>query len=411
MKAVVLFLCCFLSLNVCAQQRDTVELQGAIKDSSTRQPVAFASIGIPAGAIGTVSNDDGGFILKMPRSGMNDTLFVSSVGYRTYALPLKELAADRPLVIFLSPVSLALKEVVVRPLDPVRLLTDALHSIAANYSGQPVMMKGFYRERVWQSDELIAMSEAVIDIYKAPYTDNQAVDQMKLLKGRRSRDVKQSDLLDHMSISGGLRVDFVKYGVHFLLPNNFKYYDYQLTDILSDGKDTTLVIAVDMKDNIRQPLLKGKIYLDAASLAFTGIEYGYSPKGIQYVNAGGKGQKKIVRKLDLDVETLSAETKVKFSRQGNTWYLQSARSDYKARVKREQRNSDDLVVYRADFVITETDKVHVNPIRKEEQLVTFGIDLGKQIGQDYDPAFWKNYNYILPEENTRENIKKLQGKQ
>lgn len=411
MKTVILFYFCFLSLNVWAQQQDTVELKGIITDSNTKKPLAFASIGIPTGAIGTVSNDEGGFVFKVSRARMKDTLYVSSIGYNTYVLPLNTVRTDQSILLPMTPVAVALKEVVVRPLDPVKILTDALHSIATNYANQPVMMKGFYRERVWQSNELISLSEAVISIYKASYTDNRSVDQMKLLKGRRSQDVKQSDLLNNMSISGGLRVDFVKYGVHFLIPENFKYYDYQLGDILYDGKDTTLVINVDMKDNIRQPLLKGKIYLDAGSLAFTGIEYGYSPKGIQYVNEQSKTQRKAVKKLDLDVETLSAETIVKFNRRDNIWYLQSARSDYKARVKRKKRNSNDLVEYRADFIITETDKSNVSPIKKEEQLITFGVDLGRQIGKDYDPAFWRDYNYILPEESTRENIKKIQDKQ
>jgi hypothetical protein len=191
--------------------------------------------------------------------------------------------------------------------------------------------------------------------------------------------------------------DFVKYGMHALIQDNFQYYDYVLEDILIDGDDATYVISFDQKEGVKMPLIKGTVYIDASSFAFTAVNYGYSPKGLKYISKPTKKQKKAARKLRFTMKVLSANTKVNFIKKDQFWYLQSGISQFKGKVLRK-KGREEILSYRADLVITEHDNKHVVPIPKEEQLITFGLDLGKQIGTDYDQDFWKEYNYLLPNE-------------
>ncbi len=402
----IIFISIFLSVTNIMMGQDKQELIGIVLDEENNLPVPYASVILHSQSIGTATNNDGDFVLKIESGIQLDTLIVSSIGYESKKLVLKTMDLSEKLSIKLKQSITQLEEVVVNLPDAEELIKKAWTKIPQNYRNDPMMMKGFYRETIQLDQKLISLAEAVISIYKAPYQDRQQIDQMKLLKGRKSKDIQESSILDHMSISGGLLTDFVKYGLHALVPDYFQYYDYVLEDLLIDGDDATYVISFDQKEGIKMPLIKGTVYIDASSLAFTAVNYGYSPKGLQYANKPSKKQKKIDRKLRFSMKVLSVNTKVNFIKKNQYWYLQSGISQFSGKVLRKNGHEETLS-YRSDLVITEHDNEHVVPIPKEEQLITFGLDLGKQIGADYDQNFWKEYNYLLPNEALKKLSKSL----
>lgn len=404
MKKIIVFIVflCFANSVIGQNQQ---ELTGLVLDEENKA-IPFANILLPSQSIGTITNNDGDFVLKAGAEIKLDTLVISCIGFETLKLDLTELDLKEKLTLQLKQSTTELEEVVVSPRKPTELILEAWTKIPQNYKNDPMMMKGFYRETIQLDQKLISLSEAVISIYKTPYQDRQQIDQMKLLKGRKSKDVAESNILDNMSISGGLNVDFVKYGLHSLIPGNFQYYDFKIENLLIDGDNAIYVISFDQKDEVKLPLLKGKVYLDAESLAFTAVNYGYSPKGLQYANIPDKRRKKAARKLGYSVKTVSANTQVNFIKKDNYWYLQSGISTFRGKIV-HKRKQEESISYRANLVITEHSNENVVSIPKEEQLVTFGIDLGKQIGADYDQDFWKEYNYTLPNEALKKLSKSL----
>ncbi|MGB3182819.1 MAG: carboxypeptidase-like regulatory domain-containing protein [Cyclobacteriaceae bacterium] len=389
-----------VSVAFCAAAQDFSVVRGVVTEEGTGDPVPFANVIYPAGSTGTATNNNGTFIFKMDDLNEGDTLVISSMGYAPYVLLLGEIDDPLEIEVSLTPSVITLDEVVIRPPEAMSLLNSALAAIPDNYATDPVMMKGFYRETIKLDQSLISLSEAVIGIYKAPYNNNSAHDQMQLLKGRKNSDIEESEVLDKMSISGGLRVDFIKYGLHPIKPEAFKFYNYEVQELFMSEGDTTYVIAFDQKDGVELPLLKGKIYIDAPTMAFSGIEYGISPKGIKYANNYDRQQKKDMKKAGFSIETVSADTKVNFVKKGDLWFLQSAISMFEGKISRK-RKSDQVIRYRADFVVTETDTENVEPIPQDKQMVTFGLDLSKQIGENYDEDFWENYNYIIADQSIR----------
>lgn len=72
-------------------------LAGSVTEASSPQGVPFANVGILGKGIGTVADDQGAFQLKYSDANLNDTVRVSSIGYRAQRLLLRELLA-RPTV-------------------------------------------------------------------------------------------------------------------------------------------------------------------------------------------------------------------------------------------------------------------------------------------------------------------------
>ena len=78
MKAYPLLLfCLFFLSNITNAQSDKITLCGKVVDQTTKQPLAFAHIGIAKIGIGTTTSDRGEFELKVPINIFEEALTVS----------------------------------------------------------------------------------------------------------------------------------------------------------------------------------------------------------------------------------------------------------------------------------------------------------------------------------------------
>ena len=67
-------------------------LSGKLLDKDSRDPLVFATVYVVGTSIGTVSNSDGEFILKIPVNLSNPKIGVKHIGYHNYSVPVSKLA-------------------------------------------------------------------------------------------------------------------------------------------------------------------------------------------------------------------------------------------------------------------------------------------------------------------------------
>ncbi|WP_139922139.1 carboxypeptidase-like regulatory domain-containing protein [Hymenobacter sp. DG01] len=83
-------------------------LEGRVLNSQTNEPVPFATLGVPGRGIGTVADEQGRYLLRLP--SLQDTLIVSCVGFdRQVVLPGALAAGAHEFL--LAPQEQALREV------------------------------------------------------------------------------------------------------------------------------------------------------------------------------------------------------------------------------------------------------------------------------------------------------------
>ncbi len=169
--------------------------EGKVIDALTKKPIVFANVYLLNSSIGTITNSDGEFLLKVPSSETDKTVGVSFIGYHNAELKLSAFNPEDN-VIKLEPSSVQIKEVIIRTSDPTELLQMAMRRINENYKVSPEMLIAFYRETIKQNRNYVAVSEAVLDVYKAPYDNDFDVDRVKIFKGRKSQDVKENGYAD-----------------------------------------------------------------------------------------------------------------------------------------------------------------------------------------------------------------------
>ena len=91
-------------------------LRGKLVASDSKKPVAAASVFLSNTSIGTVSSEDGSFIINSFPEGRYD-LVVSILGYETKTIPLNSSTIPGFLEIILTPKVKELDEVIVEPYE------------------------------------------------------------------------------------------------------------------------------------------------------------------------------------------------------------------------------------------------------------------------------------------------------
>ncbi|HEX2936340.1 MAG TPA: carboxypeptidase-like regulatory domain-containing protein [Bacteroidales bacterium] len=378
---------------------------GSVKDALNNDPIPFASIYIKNKPIGTISNQDGYFSLKVPKELSSDSVCFSFLGYRTKTLAASDLHTEDN-EIRLTQMSIRLKEVTIRYIKPDELIQKAIERIPDNYSSTAQLATGFYRETIKQNNEYVALTEAVLKIYKAPY-DSYLTDQATIYKGRKSPFVKPMDTI-FFKLQGGIytsfMLDIAKNHSSFISGDNFYQYDYKLEGTSTYQGHTLYIIAFDQKDNIQYPLYKGKIYIDTESLALVKLTFSLSPKGIDYA------ANVMVKKAPVGVKVrpMDASYEVGYTEQNNIWHLSHIREDIKFKIRKRFNLFNITFQSTAELAITQIDSVEAKRFKRDQTIKEKDIFTEKITS--YDPDFWEDFNYIAPEKKLEEAIDELREK-
>ena len=298
---------------------------GKVIDNATRKPVVFANVYLIGSSLGTVTNAEGEFVLKVPVTELNRKVGISYLGYNNQVISLAEMK-DKDNVVRMETSAVSLDAVVIRTDDPRDLLAMAFRNIGDNYKSDPEMLIGFYRETVKQNKSYVAVAEAVLDVYKSPYNSMVDYDRVQIYKGRKSQDVKKMDTL-MFKLQGGPRTSFlldvVKNPGELLAEDYLENYNFRFAGFATiDGRDN-YVIEFDQKENVELPLYKGRIYLDTKNMAFSRLEFSLSEKALVLASSD------LVRKkpMDLRVDVLGADYLVNYRVLNDKWYLNHVRSE------------------------------------------------------------------------------------
>lgn len=380
-----------------------LEIKGKIIDKNTQKPIEYANIGILGKSIGTISNSDGKFILKIPPEYINDTIGISCIGYKIFAEPAIEYF-PAPKIIPLIPDYIPIQEVIIRKIDPLSLLNKAVEKIPINYSNSNSILTSFYREAIRESNRYIFISEAVLQTFKSSYSESFIRDQIKIIKARTSKNINRNDSII-LKLKGGLRttllLDIVKNPANFLTTDYFKFYRYKMADVMIDNDKKAYVIKFEQKENVNLPPFVGRIYLDLSSLAIKGVDFSISKNKI------GKATEFLVVKKprNYKVKPLKADYQVNFRELNNKYYLNFVRCETEFRIRK--RNQLFGVVFNTviEMAVTDIDTNDVKRFRAKEIAKTMNI-FTDQISR-YNDSYWEEYNFIKPDESLEEAIKKL----
>lgn len=385
----------------------SVVVKGKIIDASTKKPIPYTNVYLVNSNIGTISNSEGEFILKVPASKTNVPVRISFMGYKNQDLTIEQIQM-KDNVIELSTEVITLNELIIRSNDPQNLIRSALHNVPTNYGSIPYACTAFYRESVMQNKQYVGLAEAVLNIYKARYSNEFEVDRVKVFKGRKSQDVKKMDTI-MFKMQGGhqavVLLDLAKNPETFMTEEYFNSYEYKPVNITNIEGRQTYVIEFVQREGIQEPLYEGKLFIDVNTLAIRRAEFAISPYGLQFAD------KYLVKKkpAGTDVKTVGANYMVSYREQDGKWILNHARYEVKFRVIKRGKFFNKIYTSSADLAVTDIDTKNVERYKFNETLKANQIFVD-HVQEYYDEEFWGNYNIIKPEESLEDAVERISKK-
>jgi formylglycine-generating enzyme required for sulfatase activity len=125
----------FLVTNLSIAQTKMI-IVGDVKDVTTKEPLAYATIGVKGRVDQTISAADGRFELSVPASAEKDTLYVTYVGYAKFEKPIAQLSSNEHVLLkefatMLEEVRIVHRQLDVRDIDrEMRVIRDDLYASA-----------------------------------------------------------------------------------------------------------------------------------------------------------------------------------------------------------------------------------------------------------------------------------------
>lgn len=385
------------------------KLEGLLRDKFTNEPIPYATVSVSDGSIGSITNQGGEFMLRLPDSLRRSQISFSHLGYQPLEMS-GELLAERYSMLSLDPRVVSLQEVVVRIANPLRLLREMQEKIKQNYSQQPVYLTSFYREGVERRHKFVSLTEAVFKIYKTAYNNQNSADQVKLLKMRRISNNQEKDTIIAKMKSGpnaSIMLDVIKNMPDFLMPESEVNYPYAFAhaDISVIDNRLVNVISFEQRDFITTPLYKGNLYIDSENNALVRADFEINPKYVK--DAAGLLVERKSRNLKITPQKVIYT--ISYKPWNGSYYINHVRGDLYFKVKRRKQlfGSTPLHIW-FEMVTCKAETENVSRFTRKEILPTRTIFSETKFS--YDENFWGDFNVIPPEEKLNEAIGKISSK-
>jgi hypothetical protein len=387
-----------------AKDDEYITISGMVRDQKSKKKLEYVNIAVQGSNIGTVTNSDGEFSIKIKNSLLAKEIQLSHVGYLNAIIPVNGSDVT-DVVVNLIPTENLLEEVIIRARDPRYIVEEAMSKIAVNYSPSTNMLTGFYRETAQKGRRYINISEAIIDIYKTPYTENVDRDRVQIYKGRSLLSQKKSDTLVVKLLGGpnlSIYIDIVKNPDILLDKEMLPYYSFKMEESAMIDKRPQYVITFTPQAILPYALYYGKLYIDKDKLAFTRAEFNLN------MDDRNKATQAILKKkpFGLRFKPLEVSFLVTYKQRNNLTYLSYIRNEVHFNCDWKRRLFATNYTINSEMVVTDSETENVNNISYKLAFKP-SQSLSDKVGDFMDEDFWGAYNIIEPTESLESAVNKL----
>ena len=389
-----------------AQNINFTEYMGEVLDSNTNKPLIFATLSIEGTNVSSITNSEGEFSLKVPSENKDGNLIIAFLGYKTKRFPIMQLKKEGNKIL-MDEFAVELSEVKLTiPKDAKTLVKETLDRRGGNYLDENTIMTAFYRETIKKRRTNVSLSEAVVNIYKAPYSSART-DALELYKARKSTDYSKLDTVA-LKLQGGpfntLFVDMVKYPDYIFTPETLEYYDFSFDTSTRVNNQLIYVINFSQKPEIIDPLYTGKLYIDAEKKILTSAIYSLN------ITDRRLASQMFVKKKPRNAEVWPTEVsyRVDYREKDGKWYYGYSNVLLEFKINWDKRLFNSVYSMSCEMAITDWEKNIDNIIPKPKNRMRSSIILSDEAIGFADPNFWGEYNIIEPDKSIESAIRKIQ---
>lgn len=383
-------------------------VSGVVRDKESRKKLENVAVSLVGTPIGTVTNAEGVFSLKIPHMDTIPQLELSHIGYMNarFSASAPEGSNNMYATILMIPIALQLNEVVAYGNSARRIVEEALERIPKNYPSGESMTSAFYRETVQKGHRYISISEAMLDVYKTSYRQRTSDrDKVQIDKARRLLSQKQSDTLGVKVVGGPnlpLFMDVVKNAYALFDEETLDYYSFvQEPSVFIDDR-LQYVISFRPRVKLDYALYVGRVFIDREHLAFTRAEFELDLSDRERAIAAILYKKP----LGLRFRPLKVSFLITYRQHDGVTCLNYICNEMCFKCDWKRRLFSSSYVARSEMVAVDREEHPERVIARRDAFKPYQVfyDIVKEY---WSEDFWKDYNIIEPTESLEDAVKKL----
>lgn len=389
-----------------AQEASYNQYKGNVTDSETNKALVFATLTVDGTNISTITNTEGEFLLKIPKSISEGNITVSFLGYKSTSFALSNLKKlNNKIKLNISITALSEVNISV-PKDAERLVRETIKKRGDNYFDNPTVMTAFYRETIKKRKKNVSLSEAVVNIYKAPYTSHRK-DAVQLFKVRKSTDYSKLDTVA-LKLQGGpfntLFVDIMKYPDYIFSEETLNDYKFSFDHSTRINDRLIFVINFTQRSTIDQQLYSGKLFIDAEKKILTSAIYALN------ITNKEEAARLYVRKKPKHAKVYPTEVayRVDYREKDGKWYYGYSNVLMEFKINWDNKLFNSVYSMSAEMAVTDWKINTTGEVPRLKERLRSSIILSDEAIGFSDPDFWGEYNIIEPEKSIESAIKKIQ---
>jgi hypothetical protein len=382
------------------------QYQGEVADADSGDPLVFATIVLENQNISTVTNSEGRFLLKVPEGIREGNLLVSYLGYTLRTIPLEQLRPEGNRITLQVSVTPLPEVDVVVPRDARTLVEETLRRKGDNYMQEPLEMTAFYRETIKKRRKNASLAEAVVTVYKAPYSGLKK-DVASLYKARKSTDYSRLDTVA-LKLQGGpynaLYVDVMKYPDFIFSPEYINDYEFFFERNTRIGGRLIFVIGFRQKPEVTEPLYTGQLFIDGERKVLTSAIFSLN------ITDRNLASRMFVRKkpANASVYPTAVAYRVDYREKDGRWFYSYSHAMLEFKVDWDRRLFNSVYSLTSEMAVTDWVPISGEPSGRPKDRIRSSIILSDAADGFSDPDFWGAYNIIEPEKSIEAAIRKIQ---
>ena len=384
-------------------------VSGVVRDKEkSRKKLENVAVSLVGTPIGTVTNAEGVFSLKIPHMDTIPQLELSHIGYMNarFSASAPEGSNNMYATILMIPIALQLNEVVAYGNSARRIVEEAMERIPKNYPSGESMTSAFYRETVQKGHRYISISEAMLDVYKTSYRQRTTDrDKVQIDKARRLLSQKQSDTLGVKVVGGPnlpLFMDVVKNAYALFDEETLDYYSFvQEPSVFIDDR-LQYVISFRPRVKLDYALYVGRVFIDREHLAFTRAEFELDLSDRERAVAAILYKKP----LGLRFRPQKVSFLITYRQHDGVTCLNYICNEMCFKCDWKRRLFSSSYVARSEMVAVDREEHPERVIARRDAFKPYQVfyDIVKEY---WSEDFWKDYNIIEPTESLEDAVKKL----
>jgi hypothetical protein len=378
--------------------------RGVITDSKNNEPLVFATLSIEGTNVATVCNSQGQFSFKVPKNLLNRNFLVSYIGYEKKTMPIAQLKPEGNRI-RLNMTTVSLVEVSVFPNDPYYIIKSVMNRRNKNYMDVSTEMTAFYRETIKKGWTYVSLSEAVVNVFKYPYNSSRE-DQVRLAIGRKSVDYDKLDTLVFKLQGGPLNavmLDVMKDPYSLFGPEQIDYYDFVISNVTRVDNRYIYVIGFKQKENVKEPLFYGKLYIDTESFAITSASFNMN------IEDKEEAARMFIKRKPAGARVYPTEASylVNYREKDGKWFYGYSRGQVSFKVNWNKKMFNTNYYTTLEMAVTDWAPADEKSFKASDRL-GLNVIMEEAVSGFSNENFWGDYNVIEPEQPIESAIKRIQ---